>query len=58
VHFGLGDANRIDRLEIRWPSGAAQELADLAGDRHILVEEGKAADAAVTTIVPGKTIEP
>ena len=24
VHFGLGDATRIDRLEIRWPSGKVE----------------------------------
>ena len=26
VHFGLGDATKIDRLTIRWPSGAEQTL--------------------------------
>ena len=24
VHFGLGDASRVDRLEVRWPSGASR----------------------------------
>jgi hypothetical protein len=58
VHFGLGDANKVDRLTIRWPSGARQELAHLAADRHIVVEEGKDGDAAVETIPPGETIRP
>jgi hypothetical protein len=58
VHLGLGDDRRVDELRIRWPSGQEQVLTDLAGDRHILVEEGKAGDAAVEAIEPGKTIRP
>jgi hypothetical protein len=58
VHFGLGDATRVDRLEIRWPSGKRQVLTDLAGDRHIVVDEGKKGKAAVETVVPGRTIQP
>ena len=29
VHFGLGDAARIDRLEIRWPSGKVEVKSNL-----------------------------
>jgi len=44
VHFGLGDAARVDRLEVRWPSGLEERFTDLAVDRiHTLVEgTGKA----------------
>jgi hypothetical protein len=55
VHFGLGDATRVERLEIQWPSGLKQVLTDLAADRHVLVEEG---NPVVEMIVPGKTIRP
>jgi hypothetical protein len=24
IHFGVGDASRIERIEIRWPSGKTQ----------------------------------
>jgi hypothetical protein len=58
VHFGLGAADRVDRLVIRWPSGEVQELRDLAGDQHIVVEEGKKGRAAVEVVKPGKTIRP
>jgi hypothetical protein len=58
VHFGLGEATRIDRLIIHWPSGTKQELKDLLADRHIVVEEGKEGAAAVETVIPGKTIRP
>ena len=58
VHFGLADAIKVDRLTIRWPSGIVQELADLAGDRHIVVEEGKEGAAATQTVIPGQVIRP
>lgn len=35
LHFGLGKAERIDRLQVEWPSGATQVLKDLGVD-HIL----------------------
>jgi hypothetical protein len=55
VHFGLGDADRVERLVIRWPSGLEQVLTDVAADRHLLVEEG---EAAVETVVPGQAMPP
>ena len=44
VHFGLGDATRVDRLEVRWPSGLEERFTDLAVDHiHTLAEgTGKA----------------
>ncbi len=39
LHFGLGEAERVDRVEIRWPSGQGQVLEDLeAGQLHHIVE--------------------
>ncbi len=29
VHFGLGAASRVDRLEVRWPSGRVEARVDL-----------------------------
>jgi len=40
VHFGLGQADRIDLLEIRWPSGKVETIKDLAVDRFYSVLEG------------------
>lgn len=54
VHFGLGDADVVERLTIRWPSGKVQELKDVRGDRHIVVDEGKNGPDAVMTVVPGQ----
>jgi len=33
LHFGLGEDDRIDRAEIRWPSGALQVIESPAVDR-------------------------
>jgi hypothetical protein len=41
LHFGLASANKVDRIEIRWPSGATQNLQNLASDRFYIVKEGE-----------------
>jgi enediyne biosynthesis protein E4 len=43
VHFGLGAATRVDRVEIDWPSGLKQTVAVPHLDQILLVEEGKPA---------------
>jgi hypothetical protein len=40
VHFGLGEATRIDRLEIRWPNGLEEAFADVGIDRIVTLKEG------------------
>jgi hypothetical protein len=40
VTFGLGTAERVERLEIVWPDGSQQVLTDLAVDREIRVRQG------------------
>jgi enediyne biosynthesis protein E4 len=32
LHFGLGDAARIDQVEVLWPNGKSQVLRDVAAD--------------------------
>jgi hypothetical protein len=39
LHFGLGDAKKIDACEIRWPSGRVQTLAGLRINRMNEVRE-------------------
>jgi ASPIC and UnbV/FG-GAP-like repeat len=43
VHFGLGAATRVDRLEVRWPSGRKQVFDNVAADRILRLKEGEAA---------------
>jgi hypothetical protein len=37
--FGLGTAARVERLEVRWPSGQVTLLNDVAGGRYVTVRE-------------------
>jgi enediyne biosynthesis protein E4 len=41
VHFGIGGATRIERLEIRWPAGESEVASNLAVNQIITVVEGK-----------------
>src|SRR6266566_7629569 len=41
LHFGLGSADKVDRVEVRWPSGSTQTLQNLASDRFYIVKEGE-----------------
>jgi hypothetical protein len=41
VYFGLGEATKIDKLEVKWPSGAIETIALPACDRVITIVEGK-----------------
>ena len=45
AHFGLAEATRVDRVEIRWPSGAVETATGLTADRFYVAREG----AGVTT---------
>ena len=37
LHFGLGSAQRLDRLLVRWPDGREQVLVDVPVDRFLTV---------------------
>ena len=39
LHFGLGDAERVDALEIRWPSGARQRLENVKANQRLEIRE-------------------
>jgi hypothetical protein len=39
LHFGLGEAT-VASLEIRWPNGKEERLADVAADQLVLIREG------------------
>ena len=43
VHFGLGQADRAERLEIRWPSGATDVVENLTANQIVTVAEGRGA---------------
>lgn len=41
LHIGLGDATKIDKLEIRWPSGATEAITLTVIDKVHTIVEGK-----------------
>ena len=43
VHFGLGAADSVETLEIRWPSGVTSTFTDVAADRIWRAVEGEPA---------------
>lgn len=45
VHFGLGRATRIDRLEIRWPAGETEVVQNVAINQVLTVTEGRGVTA-------------
>jgi hypothetical protein len=41
LHFGLGSATRVDRIEIDWPSGIRDVIESVTADSILTVSEGK-----------------
>jgi hypothetical protein len=41
LHFGLGTDTVIEKVEIRWPSGAQQEFRNISADAIYEIEEGQ-----------------
>jgi hypothetical protein len=40
LHFGIGNAQKVELLEIRWPSGAIDTLKDVKANQLVYVKEG------------------
>ena len=40
IHFGLGSRDRIDEVEVRWPSGRVDRHRDVPADRIYVLTEG------------------
>jgi hypothetical protein len=41
IHFGLAAHDKLDKLEIFWPSGRVETLTNLSADRFYLLKEGQ-----------------
>jgi hypothetical protein len=52
LHFGLGAAQQISRLEIAWPSGVRQAFSNLQADKFYLIQEGRD-EVALQHFAPG-----
>ena len=47
VHFGLAKENIVQKIEIRWPSGIAQTLAEVKADQILQIDEPVSASSPV-----------
>lgn len=41
VHFGLGTATKVDKLEIRWANGKTEQFTPKGPDQFLTIEQGK-----------------
>lgn len=41
LHFGLGKASKIDKVEVRWPDGSIQSFKEIEGDRFYRLKQGE-----------------
>jgi len=55
MHFGIGKAERIELLEIRWPSGLVETLKDIKANQVIFVKEGEGIMRSMTFDRPKST---
>jgi hypothetical protein len=51
VTFGLGDIDRIDSLEVHWPSGRIDRFSGLDTGQQLLVTEGETARERSSTVM-------
>jgi enediyne biosynthesis protein E4 len=41
IHFGLGTHEKVDKLEVFWPSGKVETLTNVGADRFYILKEGE-----------------
>jgi len=52
AHFGLGQARRVDTLEVFWPDGRSQSLTDVGVDTLVILKQADATKGTQTIIAP------
>jgi enediyne biosynthesis protein E4 len=50
LHFGLGLANHIDEITVRWPSGRVDKIGTEKANQELIIKEGK----GVTLRIPAR----
>ncbi len=41
LHFGLGQHERVDRIEVRWIGGGLDVIENVAADRQVTITESR-----------------
>jgi hypothetical protein len=52
LHFGLGAAQQVDLVEVRWPGGVVETLKDVAADQLLQIVEGATKQPSPTDARP------
>jgi hypothetical protein len=50
LHFGIGNKNQIDSLEVIWPGGKSQKLYKVAANKRLILNQKDAAEAKKAVI--------
>jgi hypothetical protein len=54
LHFGLGSATTMDKVEVRWPNGNIETLQNVAADAIYAFTEGKGITATTKLAPPSQ----
>lgn len=49
IHLGLGDAARVERIDIRWPDGSIESIENVQANQVVTVTEGAGVTAQTPT---------
>jgi hypothetical protein len=41
LHFGLEKRSKVDSIQVRWPSGTVDKIANVGVNRIITIKEGQ-----------------
>lgn len=54
LHFGIGDAAKVDRIEVAWPSDRKEVFLDVKANQVVVLEEGKGQSIVKPAPVPAR----
>jgi hypothetical protein len=57
LHFGLGENSKVDSVEVHWPSGIIDKLANLDPNQILVIQEGREVAAFTLPAVAGNKDE-
>ncbi|HEY0072665.1 MAG TPA: CRTAC1 family protein [Abditibacteriaceae bacterium] len=58
LHFGLGEASRVDSILIRWPNGKRETLHDVEADSFLTIAPGRGVTTRQSPALPSQNKTP